>query len=267
MEQDNVFIRNQPLTTVRGEPFALLLAGHGEQRQGAENESIVRLAATLAASNVAAEVGYGFIKGTPTIDHAILASKLQHILIYPLFMSDGYFTRVLLPQLVEEAASRKGQSSVQFLPPFGLDPQLADLVIRYAASVAEARNLGLEQTTIILCAHGSRSDAASRSAAKRLADDVAKRQRFADVSIALLEESPEVEAVIAENPGPIVVVGLFVGEGLHGGHDIPELVARSGRGDVIFAGNVGTFPGVQDVVAAAVRRAALRTPLPNVAID
>lgn len=267
MEQDNVFVGNQSLRTAGGEPFALLLAAHGERRQGAGNETVAKLTAALSASNVAAEVGCGFLKGVPTIGDAIRAFSLRNILIYPLFMSDGYFTRVLLPQLVEETTAPRAETCVQYLTPFGLDPQLADLVIFNVSKAVEAQGIDAERTAVVLCAHGSQSDGASRRAANQVAEDMAKRQRFGDVRVALLEEPPELGSVLAELNGPVVVVGLFVSEGLHGGRDIPLLVAESNRTDVIFAGNVGMFPGVENVIAAAVRRATLRAPLPDDAND
>src|ERR1700704_3098991 len=75
-------------------PFALLLAAHGERRANADNAGVARLAGNLAAAGVAKEVGFGFIKGSPSVDEAIRALSSRHVVVYPLFLADGYFTRV-----------------------------------------------------------------------------------------------------------------------------------------------------------------------------
>lgn len=243
----------------RHQPFALVLAAHGERRGGFENESVIRLASVLAARGVANEVRYGFIKGEPTVGDALLASGLRDVFIYPLLMSEGYFAGTVLPRLIKEATAARPGLRIQVLPPLGVDPRLADLLIGEVSNAARARDVPAEQVTVVLCAHGSTKDPASRQAAEKVADAATKRQRFAGVRLALLEEPPALDAVVRQIVGPTAVVGLFVGDGLHGGIDVPALVAQASRADVLFAGNVGTFAGLADVVAAAVRRAALRT--------
>jgi len=94
------------LTAVR-RPFGLLLAAHGERRTDADNAGMARLTRSLADKGVAAEIGFGFIKGSPAVDDAIATLLSSDIVVYPLFLSDGYFTRVALPRLVERPCSRK----------------------------------------------------------------------------------------------------------------------------------------------------------------
>ena len=74
--------------------WALLIAAHGEQREDAGNESIARLAAAPATRGAAPEISYGFLSGTPTIADAVEALTGLEIIVYPLFLSEGYFTRV-----------------------------------------------------------------------------------------------------------------------------------------------------------------------------
>jgi hypothetical protein len=51
--------------------FGLLLAAHGERRAEADNHGIAHLAKRLADRGVADEVGFGFIKGEPSIGDAV----------------------------------------------------------------------------------------------------------------------------------------------------------------------------------------------------
>ena len=78
--------------------FALLIVAHA-----AGNGGVAQLAAELARRNVAGEIGVGFIKGIPAIDEMLRALASPTVLVYPLFLSDGYFNRVRLPQLLAKA--------------------------------------------------------------------------------------------------------------------------------------------------------------------
>lgn len=88
-----------------------------------------------------------------------------------------------------------------------------------------------------------------------MAERLAATGRFGAVRAAFLEEPPALETALAAVPGPVVVVGLFAGEGLHGGADVPQLLGEIDRADVLFAGNVGTFTEIVDIVAATVSHA------------
>ena len=232
--------------------FALLLAAHGERRDGAGNDGVAQLAADLARRNVAGEVAVGFIKGIPAIDEAVRALASATVLVYPLFLSDGYFNRVRLPQLLAKAG---GSRRVRVLDPLGLDPSLVAIVADQAR--AAARDAGFEetQTMVALLAHGSSSDPASHQATEQMALRLGRQARFLAVRSAFLEEPPSLAEAVGSFAGPVVVVGLFAGEGLHGAADLPQLVRELGRDRIAFAGNIGAFAGLSDLVAAAVMRA------------
>ena len=234
--------------------FGLLLAAHGERRTDADNAGVVRLARSLANKGVAAEIGFGFIKGSPSVEEAIGALLSRDIVVYPLFLSDGYFTRVALPRLVEQAKQHEATRAISILPPLGLEPALAGVIADEAAAAAHSRTNLSAQASIVLLAHGSKTDQASRMAAEQLADWVRQRQCFCDTRIALLEEAPFLAEATEGMSGPIIVVGLFAGEGMHGVDDAKRLVAALKRDDVILIGPVGTFAGIETVIVSAVTR-------------
>lgn len=232
--------------------FALLLAAHGERRDGAGNDGVALLAADLVRRNVAEEVAVGFIKGIPAIDEAVRALASPTVLVYPLFLSDGYFNRVRLPQLLAKAG---GARRVRLLDPLGLDPRLVAIVADQARAAAGAAGFAEEDTLVVLLAHGSSSDPASRQATEQMAGRLGRQARFRAVRSAFLEEPPSLAEAVASFAGPAVVVGLFAGEGRHGAADVPQLMRELGRDRVAFAGNIGVFSGLSDLVAAAVMRA------------
>ena len=230
--------------------IALLLAAHGERRPDAGNNGAFQLARALAARGLVAEVAIGFISGTPGIRQALETLTASRILVYPLFASSGYFTRDRLVQLLDEA---KGDGRrIDVLPPLGLDPGLPDLLCDQAVACAREHGFAPENCTFVLLAHGSKRNPASRQATEQVAREIETRAVCRKVVVAFLEERPALDEVVGSVGGPAIVLGLFSGEGLHGAKDAPKLVARLGRRDVVFAGIMGSGPGIEDLVARAV---------------
>jgi sirohydrochlorin cobaltochelatase len=242
-----------PLSRQPSQDSGLLIAAHGERRVGAVNEGVARLAADLMRRNLAEEIGIGFIKGMPRIDEALRAFASGSVLVYPLFLSDGYFNRVRLPQLL---AKGSGWRNVRVLPPLGRDPALAGLVAEKAEVTLANAGYEASGATVVLLAHGTPSDPASHESAEAMAGRLRRDGRFLAVRCAFLDERPSLADSIADVRGPAAVVGLFAGEGLHGGADVPRLLGSLAHDRVVFAGNVGAFEGIADLVANAVARAA-----------
>ncbi|GMO22388.1 CbiX/SirB N-terminal domain-containing protein [Bradyrhizobium sp. TM233] len=230
--------------------IALLLAAHGERRPDAGNTRAFQLARALASRSLVAEVAIGFISGTPGIKEALETLTASRILVYPLFASSGYFTRDRLVQLLDEA--RGDGRSIDVLPPLGLDPGLPDLLCDQAVRCARDHGFAPEDCTFVLLAHGSKRNPASRQATEQVAREIETRAACRKIVVAFLEEQPSLEEAAASIRGPAIVLGLFSGEGLHGAKDAPKLVARLGRRDIVFAGIMGSGPGIEDLVARAV---------------
>jgi len=107
----------------------------------------------------------------------------------------------------------------------------------------------------VLLAHGSSNNPASRLGAERIAESIARSGVFAGVRTAFLEEAPFLADAIAVSRGPTLVIGMFACEGLHGADDARQRVTELAHSDIAFAGNVGTFDALPEVIAAAIRRA------------
>jgi sirohydrochlorin cobaltochelatase len=229
---------------------ALLIAAHGERRDGADNEGPKRLVAMLARERLADEIAFGLIAGQPSIEAAIGQFRTRRILVYPFMLAPGWFARVRLRQLVEAALAGR---TAWFLDPLGVDPSLADTIAIRAADAARSSGITPARASLVLLTHGSGTDPASRNAAENVADRLRARGRFGGIGVAVLEGGPGFAATIASVRGPVLVVGLFAGEGLHGAGDVPSLIG--GSPNAIFVGNVGGWPEIADLVAAAVRRA------------
>jgi sirohydrochlorin ferrochelatase len=100
---------------------------------------------------------------------------------------------------------------------------------------------------LILLAHGTR-DPAGAAEIDRLAGllesaEMTVRVGFADV------RPPTLADILADLPGPAVVVPAFLASGYHVRVDVPEQLAATGRGDVRLAEPLGPDPVLVDVAA------------------
>lgn len=234
---------------------ALLLAAHGERREGAENAAAARLAEALRARGLVREVGAGFIKGRPSIGEAISLLSAPRIAVYPLLMADGYFTRFRLAGILDAARRQDRARAFHVLPPLGLDRALAELVVEQALATAGDYGFAPAKTSLVLLAHGSKHGSASRLAAERLARSARILRSFKDIAVALLEQPPTLAEAVSALGSPVVVVGLFAGEGMHAAGDAPRLLAALRCDDVVFAGPIGTCDRIADLIAGALGRA------------
>jgi len=247
--------------TISGNHTALLIAAHGERGgerpAGAKNEATFRIARSLSANlsnpGLMSEVAVGFIRGEPSIKEALGSLTAPSIIVYPLFVANGYFTRDRLAQLLEEA-NGEGRK-VRVMAPLGLDPGLPDLVTSFAAEAARQHAFEPSACNVILLAHGSKKNPASRKSTEQMEHALEANGNFRSVRGAFLEESPSLHTAAEGIQGPIIVVGMFSGEGLHGAKDAPRLVSGLLRDDAAFAGVIGTAAGVADLIARSVENA------------
>ena len=159
-------------------------------------------------------------------------------------------------QLLDEA-NAEGRN-VEVLPPLGLDPGLPDLVQVRATKIACENGFPPDTSTLILLAHGSRRNSASREVTEQVARAIEGRAAFRSVGIALLEERPFLAEAAALVRGPAIVVGMFSGEGMHGAGDAPTMITELNRNDVVYAGVIGNVAGIEDLVARAVAESVRR---------
>lgn len=233
----------------------LLLLAHGERLGGQTNEAVNLMVSTLRGRKAAAEVGVGFLGATPSIEEAVQRLTAPRLLVYPLFMAEGYFLRIATDRL-RKAAIQDGMSRMlDILPALGVDPALAELVAARATTAASERGFALAETALVLVAHGSLRQQESQAATDLLVERVRRLGRFGEVHGSFLEQPPSLAAVLSHHAGPAVVVGLFVGNGLHGQADLQRLIGALSADRMAFAGNVGSWPDIADLVAARVARA------------
>lgn len=230
-----------------GKPTGVLIVAHGERGGRGDNVALQSLAERIAAALAAkAVVVPAVLKGGPSIGEAVArlrAAGCHALVVYPFFMSAGYFTRVLLPQRLDENCECLPWRMIE---PLGVDAELPDLICRHAVAASK------DPQHLLLVAHGSSKSRDSAAAAGRIADALHASEAFRSVQLAFLEEPPYLADVIAVSVGHRLVVGLFTGDGLHAREDVPAAIDATKH---TYLGGVGTWPDVAGLVVSRLRGA------------
>ncbi len=234
---------------------ALLIAAHGDAGGRARNTALRDLVRTVRERLPALQVACGVLNGKPSLEAAFAGLRGDKVLVYPLFMSGGYYVEKALPErLGLDANSSAGSRDVTILPPLGLDPALPEIVARRVRDAAPANPYSASESSVLVIAHGSTKSPQSRLAAETFADRLRRHLKAGLVRTAYLEEAPFVEDATAGLTARSVVVSLFVSQGSHGGGDVPKILAEAGIGYAPVIGPVGADRQIADLVVAAVRR-------------
>lgn len=239
--------------------IGLVLAAHGERGGEGANRSLVAHAEAAAGIAGISAVAAGVLKGEPSIEHAlaaIAAAGAEEILVYPYFMSDGYFVEKVLPQRIRDAGH---PPPTRILPPLGLDQGLPALMLEAALTAAVSAGYDTAGSRLLIVGHGSQGSRASALATELMALKLASSGHFGEVAAAFLEEPPFVRESLEGTRPPTVVAGFFSGDGLHAAEDVPEAIAWAGA-EAVYCGAIGGHPGVTGLIGAAVERALANPP-------
>ena len=192
----------------------------------------------------------------------------------PNFISEGYFTKTVVPRELELNAGVTERSNGQiwkYCEPVGNHAMMTDLLLKRASEVAPG--VDPAEASLLIVAHGTDLNENSAVAAKREAERIRSRAKYASVLNAYMEEPPLISDWDKLTSAPnVIVVPFFIADGLHSYEDIPVLLgiqpnarglvtapARSGdvfrknphyiRGrSVFYAGSIGTDLRFADVI-------------------
>jgi len=253
---------------------ALVIAGHGATGNPDSARPTLAHAESIRRRGIFAEVATCFWKLEPSFREALRMVKSREIYVVPNFISEGYFTRTVIPRemRLEGRVTVRGGRTINYCEPVGKHARMTELLM--SAARAAAPEAPPEQTSLLIVGHGTRRDANSTEATKFQARQISRTGGYAEVLAAYMEEPPLIAGwdTLTSQPN-VVVVPFFLSGGLHSHQDIPALLGIRGeqgkaagepdvfhhnphdlRGRRLFYGAaIGTAPGFADILLDQVR--------------
>ncbi len=223
-------------------PVAILTA-HG---QPSAPEAPEKDLADLAAQVAHHLEGWDMRSATLSTPGKLQSVAEKDAVVFPFFMSGGYFTTSVLPQRLEGI-------EVNIAPPFGLDSDLAPLAARAMREAADRNNWTIDNIDILLAAHGSARGPMAAAAAYFFARALCKALPGPRISCGFVEQAPSIADAARHLPEQSFCVPFFAQAGDHVRDDVPEALEYAGfRGETLPV--VGALPGVPELIARALQR-------------
>lgn len=226
---------------------SVLLIGHGSSTYASAAGCLAQHASALRKRKVFANVQHATLNGGPNpVDVFSKIGDVDRILILPCFMTDGYLSRLAT---TSSLGIYEKDPRIVVCPPIGLSRGLVSLTVKVAEEIREANAWPKNGWDVLLVAHGSSKDPASRRGAEQIAHNLVGRTSAADIVTCFIEEAPFVQDIAQSLKRPTAVIGLFAAPGGHALDDVPE--ALNGlRVPVQYSGAIGEDARMADVIMA-----------------
>jgi len=274
---------------VNGEKFSdawLVVLGHGTEQNANSAAPVYQHAAELRRRKIFAGVREAFWKQEPQIKKVLSEISASRVFIAPLFISEGYFSRQIIPH---ELGFASGLSTVNsrlstwiYCQPVGTHDSMTRVLLARAKEIVEQfpfpRAPKTRDITLFIAGHGTEENENSRQASERQAGLIRATDLYAGVHAIYLEESPRIaDCYKLAQTKNLVVVPFFISDGLHTQEDIPVMLGEAQpivrqrlaggqpswrnptekNGKLVwYAPAVGSEPYVADVILERVREAA-----------
>jgi len=254
---------------------ALLLLGHGSTLNADSSAPTYQHAEEIRRRGVFAEVHVAFWKEEPHFRHALRQTRRRQVYVVPNFISSGYFTEQIIPRELglTGPVTRLGDQDIFYCQPVGLNPEMAEALLRRAGEVVDASHEKIpnpaKTACLFICGHGTSLNDNSAKIIHEQAEAIRARGLYADCRAVLMEQRPFVKDWRALTDCPdVIVVPFFISDGLHSFENIPVLLGlthnikekgftnphrEKGR-RLWYATAIGTEPSIADVILAQVRQ-------------
>lgn len=235
---------------------AVVMVGHGSSRNPETRKPIDHCADQLRTLNRFHSVQVGFLKESPYLSEALESITAAQVVIVPYFISDGYYTREVIPKAMglAGAITRREQQTIYYAEPVGKHPLMAEIILH------RAKEAGAEgHETLAVLGHGTPKNPHSAENVFLQSDRIRSMNQFPEVLTAFIDQDPPMESLFeTAQHDRIVMVPFFVADGWHVSETIPEdlrrcegALERHGK-SLIYARSVGTDARMVEVVLAAI---------------
>jgi sirohydrochlorin cobaltochelatase len=227
---------------------ALLIVGHGSTVNPDSSAPTLMHATEIRRRGMFADVAYCFWKEEPSLRDALLFFRdpmIRDVYVVPNFISEGYFTRTVIPRELELTGTETHRQSGQiwkYCKPVGNHQRMTELLLQRAHDVAP--EIPEAETTLLVVGHGTGLNDNSAVAAKHQVEIIRTLNRYAAVLNVYMEEPPLVSDWLKlTQTRNVVVVPFFVSDGLHSYEDIPVMLGIHPKSLNGESGNPHDFHG------------------------
>ncbi len=268
----------------------LVVLGHGTTMNPDSAAPVLQHVAELRRRLCCAEVREAFWKQPPQIKDVLAGIQALRVIIVPLFISEGYFSDVVIPKELgfgdaEGEAARvlqRGEQTLIYCKPVGSHPSMTDVLLSRATKVVAKfpfpRAPRPKDITLFIAGHGTERNPNSRKPVDLQVEMIRAKDLYADVQAVFMDEDPRITAVHAlAQTKNVVVVPFFISDGLHVQEDIPVMLGAPARmvrkrlneGKppwrnpteakdklIWFSASVGSEPHIADVILERAREGA-----------
>jgi len=208
---------------------ALLIVGHGSTVNPSSSAPTLMHAATIRGRGIFAEVACCFWKEEPSLRDALFFFRdpaIREVYVVPNFISEGYFTRTVIPRELELSGPETERANGQlwkYCEPVGNHESMTAHLLERAREIAPG--VDESEAALLIVAHGTSLNDNSAVAAKGQAEKIRQLGRYSEVLNVYMEEPPLVSdwANLTKSKN-VVVVPFFISDGLHSYEDIPALI-------------------------------------------
>lgn len=255
---------------------ALVIIGHGSHLNAESAAPVYQHAEAIRRTGVFDEVRECFWKEEPSMREVFDLVEADEVYVVPLFISEGYFTGEVIPRELgldgpAPSTTHKLGKTIHYTEPVGTHPWMARMILRRAEESAGLTDEQARQAGLVIIGHGTERNSNSAEVIYRVTREADEAGIFGHVRTGFLDQAPEIGDVVEEmDEKHLVLVPFFVAEGWHTQETIPDdleinrpavsaVTERGGR-TISYAGPVGTFPEVAEIVLQRAREAGARIP-------
>ena len=230
---------------------AAIIVSHGQPSDPDPAEAALAQLSTRVAEILPDwQIASATLAAPGALDSAVAAVG-RGAAIYPLFMTDGWFTRTTLP-------NRLNDETAKILAPLGADTALPEIAQAWLLDELKQKGWTAQETCLVIASHGSGKSRNSARDTQRFADRLATRIQFGDTRIGFIEEAPFLGDVVFDTGKKSICLPFFAAGGGHVTDDIPEALDLAE-----FAGlrlqPIGTRDTIPTLIANALRTYAQQT--------
>lgn len=218
----------------------MILVAHGQPSDPGAGEAALGEVASGVARHLPGHKVMAATLAAPGALEAALDRIGPDPLIYPMFMTQGWF-------LTNALKTRLKDRTARVLAPFGEEAGLPSLAAKELAKALRDRGWKVAQTALLVAAHGSGGGREGPARDTRaFAAKLTERLHFESLHIGFIEEAPLLADAARDLPKRSLCLPFFAARGGHVETDIPQALAAAGYGGVLLPplGTEADAPGM-----------------------